>query len=67
MGRFSRILKPFKKADAPTIHTPRPSLPINNRTVRKAASGGVHITEAAATSRGAGAGSFLVGAVGRPQ
>ena len=64
MGRISKLLKPFKKTDAPTIHTPihTPSLPVNNKTVRKAASGGVHITEAAATSRGAGAGAFLVGA-----
>lgn len=64
MGRIGKLLKSFKKADAPTIHTPihTPSLPVNNKTVRKAASGGVHITEAAATSRGAGAGAFLVGA-----
>ena len=57
MGRFSKL---FKKADAPTIRTP--SLPLRNKTVRRAASGGVHITEAPAISRGAGAGAFLQGA-----
>ena len=57
MGRWSKL---FKKADAPKI--PTPSLPLRNKTVRRAASGGVHITEAPAISRGAGAGAFLQGA-----
>ena len=62
MGRGRWAANLFKKAPK-AVHTPPiPRLPVKNKAISKVASGGVHINEAAAISRGAGAGKFVVGA-----